>query len=181
MKNNTFNVALCGVVSALSVVVMMLTTVVSVATYAASALAGMLLAVIVIEINCKWAVASYIAVSFVSLLIVPDKETVLFYIFFFGYYPMLKQLIESRIKNRAVQLVVKTLIFSASAIAIYFLSINFLGIPVEEYYIMGINFSAMFLILGIVVFLLFDYAFTGVICKYVNNIRGKIFKNIGMK
>lgn len=181
MKKNTFNVALCGAVSALSVVVMMLTAVVSVATYATPALAGIILIVLIIETNCKWTFASYIAVSIVSLLIVPDKEAVSLYILFFGYYPMLKQFIERHIKNRMIQLGIKILIFSVAAIATYFISIYLFGIPAEEYQIMGINIPGVFLILGIIVFVLFDYAFTEIISTYVNKFRDKIFKNLKVK
>lgn len=181
MRNSTFKVALCSIVSALSIVVMMLSSIISIATYALSALSGIILIVLVIELNCKWAVTSYITVGFVSLLIVPNKEAVLLYILFFGYYPMLKQFIESHIKNRIIQLFVKILVFSVSAIAIYFLSTHFLGIPAEEYQIMGVNLPVILLILGIIVFLLFDYAFTGVVLVYVDKFREKIFKNIKMK
>ncbi|MEE1057268.1 MAG: hypothetical protein UH239_08495 [Acutalibacteraceae bacterium] len=181
MRKSTFNVALCGVISAISVVVMMLTAVVPVATYATPALAGMILVVLVIETNCKWAFASYIAVSIVSLLIVPDKEAVSLYVLFFGYYSMLKQFIESHIKNRMIQLGIKILVFSVAAISIYFISINLLGIPAEEYQIMGINIPVVFLVLGIIVFLLFDYAFTGIISTYIDKFRDKIFKNLKVK
>lgn len=181
MKNNTFNVALCGVISAVSVVVMMITVIIPVATYTTPALAGIILIVLVIEINCKWAFASYIAVSIISLLIVPDKEAVSLYILFFGYYPMFKQFVESHIKTKIIQLSIKILIFSVAAVTTYFISIHLLGIPAEEYHIMGINLPLVFLISGIVVFLLFDYAFTEIVTTYVDKFRDKIFKKLKIK
>lgn len=51
MKNKTFHVALCGVIASLAVVIMLSTALVPIATYAAPALAGVIMAVLVIEIN----------------------------------------------------------------------------------------------------------------------------------
>ena len=85
MKKKTFNIALCGLISALGVVIMMITAIIPTTTYAMPAMASLLLTVIVIETDKKWALASYFVVSVLSLLLVPDKESVAFYILFFGY------------------------------------------------------------------------------------------------
>ena len=80
MKTRTFNIALCGIIASLSVVIMLSTALIPVATYAAPALAGIILAVPVIEINKKWAFASFAAAAAVSAIIVPDKEAVAFFV-----------------------------------------------------------------------------------------------------
>jgi len=174
MKTKTFNVALCGVIASLSVVIMLSTALIPVATYAAPALAGILMAVLVIEINKKWALAAYLVASVISVLIVPDKEAVALFVIFFGYYPVLKQWVELNIANRWLQLVIKILCFSAAAIVCYFIAIYILGISPEEFDIFGINLPILFLILGIVVFIIFDNALSGVIITYVNKLRDKL-------
>ncbi len=176
MKKTTFNVALCGIISALSVTAMMFTAIIPVATYALPALAGMIAVVLVIEVNRKWAMASYFVVSVISLLIVSDKEAVAFYILFFGYYPVLKQVIESKTDNHTLQKILKTLAFTVSAVIFYYVTIFVLGVPNEEYEIFGINLPALFLIAGIFIFLLYDFSLTGIITKYVTRYRDKIFK-----
>lgn len=175
MKKKTFNIALCGVISALGVVIMMITAIVPTATYAMPAMAGLIAMVIVIEINKKWALASYLVVSVLSLLLVPDKEAVAFYILFFGYYPIFKQIIESKIKFIWLQWILKIAVFSASAIAVYYIAILLLGVPAEEFIIFGINLPILFLLIGILIFIMFDYAMSGVVVTYVNKFRKKLF------
>ncbi|MEE0059945.1 MAG: hypothetical protein UE295_03865 [Acutalibacteraceae bacterium] len=175
MQKKTFNVALCGIISALGVVIMMITAIVPTATYATPALASILIAVIVIEINKKWALASYFVVSVLSVLLVPDKEAVACYILFFGYYPVFKQIIESKIKPMLLQWLLKILTFSISAVLVYYIAIYFLGIPTDEFVLFGMNIPAIFLLAGIAVFVMFDYAMSGVIVTYVNKYRRKLF------
>lgn len=175
MKKKTFNIALCGLISALGVVIMMITTIVPVTTYAMPAIASLLLTVIVIEIDKRWALASYFIVSILSLLLVPDKESVAFYILFFGYYPIYKQIVESRINNLWLQLLLKVLMFSVSAVTIYYISILILGVPTDEFAIFGVNVPLLFLIAGIFVFVIFDNAMSRVIVTYVLKLRKKLF------
>ena len=151
MKTRTFNIALCGIIASLSVVIMLSTALIPVATYAAPALAGIILAVPVIEINKKWA---------------------------FGYYPILKQAVEAHIKNKWLQLLIKILCFSAAAVATYFIAIYLLGISSEEFTVFGINLPIIFLLAGIIVFVIFDNALSGLIAGYVNRLRQKIFGSI---
>ena len=175
MKKKTFNIALCGLISALGVVIMMITAIIPTTTYAMPAMASLLLTVIVIETDKKWALASYFVVSVLSLLLVPDKESVAFYIFFFGYYPIYKQIIESKIKHLWLQWLLKILVFSISAIIIYFIAILILGVPADEFTVFGINVPLLFLIAGIAVFIIFDRAMTRVIVAYVIKLRKKLF------
>lgn len=177
MKKTTFNMALCGIISALSVSIMIFTAIIPVATYALPALAGIIAVILVIEVNCKWAMASYFVVSVVSLLIVPDKEAVVLYILFFGYYPILKQAIESHINHHTLQMILKTLAFTVSAVIFYFVTIFVLGVPNEEYEIFGVNLPILFLIAGIFIFLMYDFSLTSVITTYVSRFRDKIFKH----
>lgn len=175
MKKKTFNIALCGLISALGVVIMMITAIIPTTTYAMPAMASLLLTVIVIETDKKWALASYFVVSVLSLLLVPDKESVAFYILFFGYYPIYKQVIESKIKHLWLQWLLKILVFSISAIIIYFIAILILGVPADEFTVFGINLPLLFLIAGIAVFIIFDRAMTRVIVAYVIKLRKKLF------
>ncbi len=175
MKKKTFNIALCGILSALGVVIMMITAIIPTATYATPAMASLLLTIIVIEINKKWALASYFVVSVLSLLLVPDKESVAFYILFFGYYPIHKQIIESKIKFLWLQWILKITAFSISAVIVYYVAIFILGVPTDEFVILGVNLPLLFLLAGIAVFIIFDYAMTGVIVKYVTKLRKKLF------
>lgn len=180
-KNNTFNIALCGIVSALEIVVMMITFIVPVATYITIALAGILGSFLIIETDKRFALSSYIIVSILSLLIVPDKEAVTLYILFFGYYPILKRIIESKFENRKIQLVLKTAVFTVSAIISYFIAISIIGIPAEEYQIFGANVPIVFLILCMGVFIMYDFVHSDIINLYTIKYREKLWKSIKFK
>ena len=66
--------ALGGIVSALSVTLMLMTGVIPFMTYALPLAAGSLLILVVIEINKRWAFVVYAAVSLMSIFVVTDKE-----------------------------------------------------------------------------------------------------------
>lgn len=82
-------VAFCGVMAALSLVVMLLAGVVPVATIALPAVAGCLLIPVVVEAGLAWGFGVYGVCSVLAFLLVPDREAFLFYALFFGYYPVL--------------------------------------------------------------------------------------------
>ena len=103
IQNSTFRLAFCAVTAALEVVLMMITGVVPVGTYAFPCFAGALTLAIVIEYGWKWALGVFGVAAVLSALFAADKEAVLYFIAIFGYYPILKNPIERRIKNRIVQ------------------------------------------------------------------------------
>ena len=77
----TARIALSGLMGALALVCLLL-TVFPFATYALPALASVFLMPIVIECGKKWAVAAYVAVALLALLIAPDLEAKFLFVFF---------------------------------------------------------------------------------------------------
>ncbi|MBQ6601631.1 MAG: hypothetical protein IIX36_08300, partial [Clostridia bacterium] len=106
--------ALGAMVTALSVVIL-IPSAMQVFVYALPAMAGMLTMFAVVEIDKKWAVGSYVATSLIGLLFVANKEAVMYYVAFFGYYPVAKAILESRLP-RVAEYVLKFLLFNASII-----------------------------------------------------------------
>ena len=165
-----FCTALCGIISAASVVILIISSIIPFSSYSAPALAGIICAAAVIEAGNKYAFCVYLSVSVLSFLIVPDKEAALL-------YPIAKQLIESRIKNHILQITAKIALFCTAACLFYFCAVAVLGIPSDEFNIGRINLPLLFLVAGIIVFIIFDYAFTSLITIYLNFIRKFIIKN----
>lgn len=66
------------------------------------AISGLFVAVIVIEVDKKWALGVWAAVSLLSLTVVPNKAAAIIYAVFFGYYPVLKSVLESKRRARRV-------------------------------------------------------------------------------
>ena len=85
--------AFCGMAAALSVALMFAGSLFYIFAYAIP----MLLGIIVLMINKTFgrgvAFYVYLAVSVLSMLFVPDKEAVLMYALFFGYYPDRKSVV----------------------------------------------------------------------------------------
>ncbi len=175
MKSSV-KVALGGAVAALGLVLMFLTAIIPFGTFAFPTFAGMLLVVIVIEIGYGFSVAVYTVTAVLSFLLVPDKEAALIYTAFLGFYPIIKSLIE-RLPNKAMQIVIKLILFNACMIGAFFIAINLLSIPKESFNLFGVYLPYVFLILGNFAFLLYDFCITRVVTIYLFKWHDKVNKN----
>lgn len=173
---NSAKTAVGGVIAALSVVLMFLTAIIPSMTYALPAAAGILITIVVIEINKKWAFGVYAAVSFLSILLVADKEAAVMYIMFFGYYPILKAVIEGHC-SKAVSIALKLLVFNVSMVLAFLISTYVFMIPFEEMEKYGPIAAFGLLAAGNVVFVIFDFALSNLITLYNMRWR-KVFKRI---
>lgn len=171
---NTFKITLGGIVAALSIVIMFLSGVIPIGTYALPALAGILLIAVVIEAGRSFAAAVFAAVVLLSFFVSPDKETALCYAIFFGYYPILKSIFES-INNKALQIILKLLVFNTAALASYFIAVNLLSVPADTFYIGKLNLPLLLLAVGNIMFIVYDFALTLLISTYFKRLR-KIFQ-----
>ena len=86
---NSMKLALCGVMAALSTVLLFLTGAAPVATLALPAIAGCLLIPVVVEAGLPWAFGVYGVCSVLGVFLAPDRQALLFYVLFFGHYPAL--------------------------------------------------------------------------------------------
>lgn len=177
VSKKTVRIAFCSVVAALAVVLMLVTSLIPIGTYAIPMFAGALLVSIVIEYDYKWALGVYIVVSALSVFLAGDKEAVVFFVAFFGYYPILKNIFEVKIKNKALIIFLKLAVFNIAAVASFLFTSFVLKISAEEYTVFGVYVPYLFLILGNVIFLLYDRALTIFVVFYVKVISPKLFGN----
>lgn len=178
MRSQSSKIALCGVIAALSIVLLFLTGIVPVATIAMPAVAGCFLIAIVAEIGLRYGVAVYAVVSVLSVLLVPDREAALFYFVFFGYYPVLYGVL-SRIRNRVLCWLAKLLVFNAAVGVEALLAIYLLHIPFDEILPFGWPFLPVLLLLLNAVFVLYDLSMNGLIVFYIRRLHpvvGRYFK-----
>ena len=175
MRTNTRRLAFCGVIAALSVVVLFLTGIVPVATIALPAVAGCLLIAVVAETNVRYGFAVYLVSSLFSALLTPDREAALLYIIFFGYYPVLYGLL-TRIRSRALCWAAKLSVFNAAMVLEAVLAVLFLQIPVEEMLPFGwVSIPVMLLLLN-AVFVLYDLSLNGLIVLYIRRLHPVVGK-----
>ncbi len=181
MKQNHFRnsskTALGGIVAALSVTMMFLTAVIPTLTYALPAAAGVLLIIVVIDVDKKWAFGVYAAVSLLSLLVLPDKEAAVMYVFFFGHYPIVKAILESKHIHRVVLWLLKLLLFNVSVAAAYLIIIYVFQLPLDDMEEFGKWGIPLLLGLGNVVFVVYDVALSRLVTLYMLKWR-KAFRKI---
>lgn len=182
MKQSS-KIALGGIIAALSVVLMLLTVIPSM-TFVLPAVSGVLLMIMVIEVNKRWAFMVFIAVGLISIFIVPDRMAAAMYLLFFGYYPILKALLEAKLP-RALRVVLKLAVFNAAILAAYYLLTFIMGVPVVELDFLlerGIPLAgviAIVLIAANLIFLIYDLALTRLVEAYLTRWRKnfhRIFK-----
>ncbi len=179
-KNRTsFKVALGGIITAFALVVMLATGIIPIGTYTFPALAGILLIAVVVELGEKWAAAVFAATAVLSLLIAPDREAGLLYLFFFGHYPILKSLIE-RLHKRVLEWVLKFIVFNACVLTCYGIIFYVLQMQyvIESFQEFGRYSLLIFLGAGNLAFGVYDLALTNLITFYIKWIRVKVLKRL---
>lgn len=167
-------VALGGMVTAVSVMLMFLTGVFPFATFALPGIAGLLLIMVVIEMGCRQAVVVYVAVSILAVFITPDREAALFYVIFLGYYPIVKSKLE-QLKSRVVEYILKFALFTA-AVAVSYVGMVYLFhleeiVPGPIWLVVGYLFFAF-------TFWLYDQVMSMLIEVYLKKIRPNYLKKL---
>lgn len=116
-NGKAYNIALGGMVAALSLVFMFLAMVFPQADLVFPALAGVLLICTLSEIGPGWSYMIFAAVGILSLLILPAKQVAVYYILFLGHYPITKCYIE-RIENKLLNWLAKLVVFNACTVLV---------------------------------------------------------------
>lgn len=157
--------ALCGVMAALSVVILCLGGLVPLATFACPILAMLCLIPVLCEYGTETALLLYGAVSILALLLGPDKEAALFYTFL-GWYPSVRSRVDSI--HVPVRWLVKCGLFSAAMLAMYALLLHLFRLEavVEEFAEYSAATTVALLVLGNVTFLAFDQALARITTLY---------------
>lgn len=127
---NTSKTAFGAIMSALSIALMISTAVIPFLSYAIPAVCGVLITIVVIECDKKWATLVYASVSILSLIIIPDKSAGASYALIFGYYPIVKTIFESKLPKILCKLI-KLILANAVLLASYYISLFFFGIDTE--------------------------------------------------
>ncbi len=173
--NKTKRVAFGGVISAFSLVVMLLSGVFPFAEDTCPALAGILLIALVIDFNKRTALLAYVVIALLSLLISANKESAVLFLAFLGYYPILKSSLE-QIKLRVIEWILKLVIFNAAIILSYYVIVNVFGMSevlneMNEFTKYGVP---VMLGLGNITFVIYDIALTRLIGTYIQKIKPKL-------
>lgn len=175
----SIKITVCAVFSALAVVVMLATNL-PIMLYAVPAVAGALFIIPAIEFGSRWALLCYIVTALLCLVLPVEREAMVIFIGFLGYYPILKMLLE-RLASRVVEYFLKIAAFNVAIVASYCVIIKLMGINAFEASPFGVRITALvLLLLGNIAFLAVDFAFTGLIKAYFMKWRSKVRKMMGL-
>ncbi len=167
-RTKSIKVALGGILAALSLIFMFFTSIFPSMTYAAPAVCGALLMVTVIEISSWFSLLIYAVVGFLSIFLVADKEAAVIYLLFFGYYPIIKGMIEAKLSLPS-SWICKYIIFNISIIISYFICSKLLGIEYDEIGNFGKFSVLILLIMGNIIFAIYDLALTRLVTAYLRH------------
>lgn len=147
--------ALCGLLTALAVVFMVLAGSIGIGTFLGPVLAMAALLPILEEHGAKAAFLAYASTAILGFLLVPELELTLVYAAF-GWYPILRPRL-NRINARPVRLTVKATLGIAVILLLYGVVLRLLGMTAD---LIGAAplFNVLLLGLGIVTFLMMDLA-----------------------
>ena len=141
-------------------------------TYALPAMAGLCIMVVLIEINAKWAFLTYISSALISFFIA-ESEAKLLFICIFGYYPILKSIIE-KLRNNVLEWIMKIIYFNAVIILVYSVLSKLFMFSKEEFEILGNYGIYIFLLAANFVFVLYDICISRMAMFYLYKIQPKI-------
>ena len=127
-KTESQKIALCGMLGALSVVLLLLGSALQIGTYAAPMLAAFLLIPVLEEYGTRYALTLYVCVAILAVLFVPETELALFYVLVMGYYPVLRVKLNG-VKSTLLRWVLKFAVFNAGTVLVYLLLLRCSGLP----------------------------------------------------
>ena len=147
--------ALGGIITALIAVLMFAEGFVRSGQYAAPTIAGLMLLSMSYATGKAFALYAYGASGLIVILLCPDKEAALIFILFAGYYPLIRDLLE-KIPIKPLVFLVKLVFFNAAALAVYYLSIYVIGLPVDDYIVFGVDITKAFFFMLNILFICYD-------------------------
>ena len=150
MRNQARRMAVCAMMAALSVVLMLLGAILELGMYAAPLFAGLCFIPVGLKYGRKYHALLYVTSGVLSLLLVPSLEESLIFVGLFGWYPMVRPLLHKL--PRILRLAAKLAIFNGVIIAIESLVMLVLAPEVMEKGLLWVLFA-----LGNITFLAYDF------------------------
>ena len=175
MRTKTRRLAVGGVFAGLALTVMLCGGILPLATFAAPALAGIFLVPVAEEAGRGYGLTAFAAVALLSLLFVPDRELSLIFVFFLGWYPLVKSSLD-KLRSGVIQWLLKVLLFNGCVVSMYAMALYLFRLQalVAEFSGAGIWYGAALLLLGNVTFVVYDKALASMHILYRYRLRPMI-------
>lgn len=146
-----------GIGAGLIVVLLLCSSLLPFLEYTIPAAGALIIFFICKECSPKTAAGCYAASAILAVLLIPNKEAAILYALFFGYYPIFREFVQTRLP-KLVRGILKFLVFDLTMIASYALLIFVFGLDeLWEEINLGMQYGAVILLfLGNISFWLFD-------------------------
>lgn len=167
--------AAAGVSAAVCVVLMFLGGMLYIFTYAVPMILGVLMTAVKKTFSASCALCVYFAVSALSFILVPEKEMVLMYVLFFGWYPLAAGRL-SHIRPKLVSYAVKLILFAVCIAAVEFIAFYVFGIPFFEDGVFSAAMLALFAVLMCAAFVLYDLMLSKFLLLYEKRLESRVMK-----
>ena len=176
MRARSRQMALCGVLTALAVLVLLLGSLIPMATFCAPMLAMAVLLPVLCECGGRIAGAAYGAASLLGLLLAADRELALVYLCF-GWYPLLRPRL-ARLRPALLRLPAKLVICNGAIAVLYgLLAKLFLGEAAGELAGTAPLLAAALLLSANVTFLLLDFLLARMTLLWQYKLRRKLLRD----
>lgn len=126
MRHESWRMAFGGMMCAVAVVIMSLGSLIPVNTYVCPVLCILLTRPVLERCGSRIGWTYYMATALLSLLLAPDREAALVYLFL-GYYPMIRSRFE-KLRPLWLRNGIKLVFFTASGAAVYGLLMAVMGV-----------------------------------------------------
>ncbi len=170
---STTRITFGGIMAALAVLFMLLSYF-PYFTYAAPGLASLAIMVCVVEADKKLSFLVYLAAAIIVLLIA-ENESKFVFVLFFGHYPILKAIFESKLKG-VILWITKFAFFNLCVFAIYFATSRTLGVSFEEFNDIGKYGAPIILAVVNVAFIIYDIAVSRMAIFYICRLQKSVRK-----
>lgn len=174
MKNSKV-IAYSGVATALSVVMLFLGSIFWVLGYTMPLVASLVMIILLDSISQKSALLTFVSTSVISFILLNDKECVLLYVLFFGYYPLIRDKIND-IQPKFLSYLLKFVTFNAAMVLTQILCVYVFGIPFDD--MLGKWGIVVFVLCLNLVFVVFDKLYTLLLRLYRIKLKKKVEKYI---
>lgn len=164
--------ALCGLLTALAVTLLLLGGIIPLATFCAPMLAMVVLLPVLEEFGHRAAATAWGAATILALLLVPDRETALVFVFF-GWYPILRPRL-NRLPGRLPRLLAKLAVYGAVTVLLYGLVLRLMGLTADL--LAGTRLmNGLLLVLGSITFLALDRVLERLTVLWYRKLRKRFF------
>lgn len=170
------SIAFAGIFSALCVVGLSIGSIIQTLDLSCAFIGSLIILLSFIELGKKWAFGVYITSSIISLLWLPYKSPAIVFALFTGIYPIIKERL-NRINPTIASRLIRFAYFNISACAIAIILVSFFNMDGYSEFekLHPALLIGLLILLGNVVFYLYDLVLERASVYYIRKIRPKLF------